>query len=290
MYHNEPVPSYQDMMLYYGREMLRNGADGIYFDNIYETTSSDPDTSSAVETSPGSFQLSYPIFGMRELLKRTATMLYCENKLLMGRPLLRLHMTNCNIVPFMSFGLMTLNWEHHYGSCDYQDRFQAPYILTECLGTQTGTVPNILVQASGEEKIPWIYRTMLATIFAYDLMPFYLHQSPLLPVIKNTVNKIYGFGYGNPGVQVFPGWSPVNPVRLSRPDAKVTAAIKPRDAALLMIGDMGNGGELEIDLSGLKFTGCKVYNAENGQLIGESAKVKITLKKHDFALLKVENK
>ena len=286
LYYNEPVASYRDMLLYYLQAMVRNGADGVYFDNVFETASTDPDTG-AIELSPGQYGFQYTIWGMRELLKRTATMLYLEKKTLLGRPLIRVHMTNSNIVPFMSFVAMTLNWEQHYGGWEYHDRFPEAYILTECLGTQTGTIPNIMVQASGD-KIPWIYRTMLANIFAYDLMLYYIHQSPQLPVLIETTDLIRDFGYGNPEVTVYPGWSKKNPVKLSRRDAKATILVK-KDAALLLIGDLGKGGELELDLSGLGFEKYCISNAENNMLLGNANKVKINLKKRDFALIKVEN-
>ena len=123
-YNTEPCRSYQDMLLYYTRELVRNGMDGLYYDNIRDRTSYDTTTGPAYELPDGKIQPYFTIFSVRELLKRTYTMLYLENKTLLdSRPLLMTHMTNTNIVPCMSFSTISLDLEAKFGPADFQDRF-----------------------------------------------------------------------------------------------------------------------------------------------------------------------
>jgi hypothetical protein len=291
-YNNTPTRSYQDMMLYYERELVRNGFDGIYFDNIRDWPVSDTTTGPAYELPDGSIQPYFDIFSMRELVKRTAVMLYVEGKTFLdGRPLVLCHMTNTNIAPYMSFATMTLDLEAKYGSSDFQERFHNAWLLTSVIGTQMGCVPEVLVQNTGRET-EWLTRTFLAVTLPYDL-PVVMNAGGITTTFHKIWDMLRSFGYGSASVKVYPCWTEEDaPVSVADRNARVACYVKnDGSAAMLSIGEFGNSDRtVNLDLNKLGFKSCRVTNAETGELLPvENGVVKLALPRHDFRLLKIEN-
>ena len=100
----DPVPSWQDLVLFYHRRMLETFADGIYFDDFFLSPNYNPLGPGYVDDE-GRLRPGVSIFGFRELAKRIAVMQHQLGR----RPLLFIHMTNTNIVPFLSFGTLLLD-------------------------------------------------------------------------------------------------------------------------------------------------------------------------------------
>ena len=149
-YNNTPTASYQDFLLYWNRKLVREGLDGIYYDNIRDWHNPNPVTGPAYLMESGKMQPYFDIFDMRTLIKRTAVMLYQEGKNIFdGRPLFVLHMTSTNLAPFTSLGSIALDWEDKFGAMDFQDRFTEDYIKVCSLGLQSGAIPEVLVQITG---------------------------------------------------------------------------------------------------------------------------------------------
>ena len=283
-----PFRSYQDFMLYYLREAVRNGLDGVYFDNTNETQNFDNIMGPVREYELGKYAPQYSFLAMRQLIKRTATMLYQEGKTLDGYPHLILHMTNSSVVPVMSFGTFGLDWEMNYNGKDYQERFPHDFILTESLGTQTGLSPLVLLHTSGskEERERQI-RTCLALLFAYDLIDFFtIGATPTDSSIAKAINTVRNFGYGDKDCKVYPSYDGDQPVSIQPQTVRFTV-LKKADRALIMAGDFGNGGEITVDLKKLNFKNPVVYDAETKNLIGEGEQISTTIKHHEFRLLLV---
>lgn len=287
-YNNEPCRSYQDMLLFNTRELVRNGLDGIYYDNIRDRTSYDMTTGPAYEFPDGKIQPYFTIFSVRELLKRTYTMLYLEGKTILDdRPLLVTHMTNTNIVPCMSFSTITLDLEAKYGPTDFQDRFSESWLLSTTIGTQTGCAPEILVQITGDEK-EFVTRTFLAVTLAYDL-PFVMDCGGLTSIFKNTWEKIRKFGYGSDAVAVFACWDKNNPVNALSPNTRISTYIdKKEKKALLVFSDFGNGGKAAANISNIGFDIQEISDFESGTPVSFGGNILETeLKKHDFKIFMV---
>jgi hypothetical protein len=144
-YNIEATDSYQDMLLWHAKKLLKAGSDGIYYDNVRVRATYDPIRGPAYELNNGKIQPYFDFFSFRKLLKRTATLLYLEKKTILdNRPFLTLHMTNGNIVPFLSFASNQLDLESEYGPKEFHDRFTEGYFLTETIATQAGNIPQLL--------------------------------------------------------------------------------------------------------------------------------------------------
>ncbi len=285
-YNTEPCRSYQDMLLYYTRELVRNGMDGLYYDNIRDRTSYDTTTGPAYELPDGKIQPYFTIFSVRELLKRTYTMLYVEGKTLLdNRPLLITHMTNTNIVPCMSFSTISLDLEAKFGPADFQDRFSEGWLLSTTIGTQTGCAPEVLVQVTGNEK-EFVTRTFLAVTLAYDL-PIVLDAGGLTPTFKKTWELIRDFGYGSTEVSVYPCWDSNSPLKILTSDTRGVLYLNPqKHEAIIVVSDFGKGGKAIVDISGLGFTPKTASDLETGKSIEvNGVKVELELRKHDFKIL-----
>ena len=290
-YNNEPCRSYQDMFLFYVQKLVRNGMDGLYYDNIRDRTSYDMTTGPAHELPDGKIQPYFTFFSVREFLKRTYTMLYLEGKTLLNkRPYLVTHMTNTNIVPFMSFSTIALDLESKFGPADFQDRFSEGLLLTETLGTQTGCAPEILVGITGKEK-EFVTRTFLAVTLAYDL-PMVMNCGGL----TNTFRKIWeinrNFGYGSDLVKVFACWDENNPLKVLTPKTRCALYLnKQTNQAIIIVADFGNGGTAKVDISSLGFKVLTVSNLETGKSISlKNNKLETNLKKHDFKIFIIKGK
>lgn len=287
-YNNEPCKSYQDMFLYYTQELVRNGMDGIYYDNIRDRTSYDITTGPAYELSDGKIQPYFTIFSVRELLKRTYTMLYLEGKtMLNNRPLLITHMTNTNIVPCMSFSTISLDLEAKFGPADFQDRFSEGWLLSTTIGTQTGCVPEILVQVTGNEK-DFVTRTFLAVTLAYDL-PIVMDCGGLSSTFQKTWELIRNFGYGSEDVVVYPCWDNNTPLKTLTPNTRCTLYLNSqKNEAIIVLADFGVGGKSIVDVSKIGFKPMVVRNLENQKIIEfteNKFELELELKKHDFKII-----
>lgn len=292
-YSEDPTPTYQDFSLYHYRAKVRENNGwyaGIYLDNIYDVTCSDTVTGPAVELGPEDYMPYYSIFNMRELLKRTAVMLTQEKKFFGGYPALYLHMTNCNITPFLSMAAVGLDWEMNFGDRDYPVRFPEGRVLAVTLGTQTGVMPATIVQASGND-VELRVRSLVAVMFYFNLMWQWDAGLPHPDFYKNLINKIRDFGYGDiKNVQVFPGWASDNPVKSNQEKVRCTVLKKNNGQTMLMVGNIGDTCKAELDISALKYPSCRISNAETGKEISTGQKVSLELPKYDYALLLVEAK
>jgi hypothetical protein len=290
-YNNTPVQSYQDMMVFYARELVRQGLDGIYYDNIRDWPVSDTSTGPAWRKPDGTIQPYFDIFDMRALIKRTAVMLYQEKKTLPdGRPFLIAHMTNTNLVPYMSFSSMTLDLEAFYGSTDFQERFNDGWLLNTTIGTQTGNIPQILIQNSGTH-IEWLTRTFLAVTMPYDL-PVVMNAGGITNIFHSSWDRLRNFGYGTADVESIPCWNNP-PVKAAGNDVRIAVhRHRKRPETILCIGSKTKAEQnVELVLAGLNYQACQVTNLENGkELPCNGNSLQFSLPGYDFRLLLVQEK
>ncbi len=278
-YSCNPSPEYADFMLYQCRENVRRGFGGIYYDNLFDVAMRDP-VRGARESEDGKVIPYFPIFTMRDFLKRTAVMLTQEKKFLLGRPALYVHMTNVNMVPWNSWAAVTLDWEMNYGNRLYHERFPEAYCLAITTGTQTGSIPAILIQASGGDIRPAL-RSLLAYTFAFDL--FFQLEAGVKPrpdFYVNAHNLIRNFGYGDDsGTTVYPGYDPENPVKCDAGHVRVTTLKRKDGKYLLLVGNLGETARVNFTLPG-KFS---MKNAETGA----PEAMPVPVAKYGYALLEL---
>lgn len=282
-YNNTPTRSYQDMALYELRRLVREGMDGIYFDNIRDWSNPNPVTGPAYRRKDGRMQPYFDLFSLREFVRRTAVMLYLEKKTFPdGRPVLTLHMTNTNLVPVLAFGTISLDLEAKYGSSDFQDRFTEGYLQSCTLGLQSGTIPEILVQITGKNR-EFVTRSFLAVTLAYEL-PFVMNAGGLTNTWSRVWRNLYEWGYSTPAVKVYPCFDP-RTLRTDNPRWRVTALCKGKEI-IAAVSSFGETAEGSLDLSGMRV--LRALEWENGtELSVRNGRISLKLNKHDFKLIHI---
>lgn len=288
-YNNHTSKSYQDMFLYNAKKLVDNGFEGLYYDNVRDWHAFSDVTGPAYTLENGVTQPYYDMFEFHEMMKRTAVMLYMEGrKFLDDRPILWAHMTNTNIIPFMSFATMTLDWEAHYGSTDFQTRFSDGYILSQSLGTQTGCLPSVLVKITGNET-ERITRTFIATLLAYDIQIVIPNGGFNAGIFQKVATAMLKFGYGLDGVDVYPCWKPQDYVKVDSKDAKISL-YKKNGSAMITVSDFsGKDSSVNVDISGLKSGKVKAVNIETNEVVPVTEnKINLNIPKYDYRVILIE--
>lgn len=280
-YNNTLTRSYQDMVLYELQRLVREGMEGIYFDNVRDWMNPNPVTGPAYRREDGTVQAYSDLFDLRELVKRTATMLYLEKKTFPdGRPVLTCHMTNTNLIPVLAFSTITLDLEAEYGSKDFQDRFREGYLRSTTLGTQTGCIPEILIQISGKKQ-QYVTRTFLAVTLAYDL-PFVMNAGGLTQEWRKTWSMLYNAGYGTDDMKVYPCWTK-GPAATAVKDWRLTSYTdKKSGKTIVAVCSFGNTASGKVTVPGM--TRC-IELESNKEIPIQNGAVQLSVPRHDFRLL-----
>ncbi len=292
-YNIEASPSYQDMILWYARKMLREGMDGIYYDNVRVRATFDPVRGPAYELGDGTIQPFFDFFSFRELLKRTATMIYQEKKFLIeDRPYFILHMTNGALMPFLSFGTSQLDMESEFGPKEFHDRFSEGYYLTETIGTQAGCIPEIINLVTGNNQ-KWICRTFCTIQLAFDL-PMVVWGKDFDPIVSQTWQKVYVFGYATPECEIIHFWEPgPKPVICNNKEIRLSVFRRTdRKESLIAICDLGNAAKtVTLDLAGLGYQAISAVNEETGESYAVSgSQFTLEIPRRDFRLVRITGK
>ncbi|MFA6929902.1 MAG: glycoside hydrolase domain-containing protein [Lentisphaeria bacterium] len=300
---------YIDKLLYEMRNQARLGYDGMNFDCFPLGGGCNTVIGAGVRVKPGKvpfihnqnmLSIAPPgissgtrLFSWRELCKRTATMLYLENKLVYGRPWVELHATHAQCVPVTAFCSTTITWERGSGGGIYQNRFPESYILADIVGTQSGIIPRVIVSTRGAmEDISKAeeVKTLIATSFGFAIMN-HCDQGVERGHKEYAFARdtIFSFGYGDPSVQIYPFWGKEpQPVRCSAPDIRLTSVVRPDGKTLLLIGNLGEEVRVNLDLSGLRYSRFTATDLYSGNVFEPSTNPVIEIAQHGYALLKVE--
>jgi len=292
-YDVSPGRSFQDYCLWYYRKML-TCFDGVYWDNTFLSAHFDPVIGQSWTDPQGRIHPTLGLMHLRELIKRTAVMLWQETKdLPEGRrpPITLAHMTNTQIVPVNSFLNCTMDWEWKYGLEDFQDRFSADLTVAETIGRQVGAWPTILGGGHPDPKDPrldFMHRTRLGVALVHELQVFDYGPARDAEIYR----KLYEFGYGTDACRVFNYWQEGHPVKANGVQA-ATLALANGGQAILVVTDYGAGGtcELSLDLAALGLSPeATAVDLETGETIDRSGSgaYRFPIKKHDFRILRVQ--
>ena len=300
------TPEYIDKMLYEMRYQTRLGFDGMNFDCFPLGGGFNTVTMGAFREKPGPvpfiindnmLQIApYGIsgcnnlFGWRELMKRTAHMLYTEKKLTYGVPWVELHSTNVAAVPVTSFCSTVITTECGARGGEFQDRFPEGYVLGDLAGTQSGVIPRPIVSTNAAVKgvsVDDEVKSLISFSFAYGLMN---HSDQGVrrgyKDYQTARDAVFSFGYGRPENKTLTFYGKEKqPVICKAKDIRTTQVIRPDGRALLMIGNLGEKVLAEFDLSGLKYGKCQITDVFTGKILSSA---KIEIPRRGYALLKIE--
>ena len=154
-YATDPVGSYADMALYYTEKML-GYADGIYYDDVFFHASYTLQPAGpGYVGEDGLLHAGVNLWAWRDFLRRTAVMQHVTGK--RNVTAIYNHMTNVNVVPLLSWGSVSLDWEWRDDATQAEEDVQTrnligcddrglrcndtSYILAQSTGLQSGTIP-----------------------------------------------------------------------------------------------------------------------------------------------------
>ena len=281
----EPVRSRQDYLLYYYKQFLENGFDGIYWDNIFLESCFNPVMGPAYTRKDGQQQPFVDIFRSRELTRRMMTLAYE-----LHRPNLSMaHMTNANIIPIFSFVGSVLGWEWRYGTTDFQDRFTPEYIRAVNLPFNNGCIPVQLPGIRGSddrEKIEWCERTQTGCTLVHQLNVW--EQGVKQQAIRGMLKE---FGVGSRLVTAHRYWD-ANTVASPSVDSLKWIAYSRPGKTIFVVCDYGDGGDRDVTIDLLK---CQLPSRvsasdwETRQAVTvNSNRLHFHLKRHDFKVIVLE--
>lgn len=283
-YDLNPSESFRDYATWYYQKMYDQFTDGIYWDDIFLQSCFHTVDTDAYEMPDGNIQPAGGLWDMRELIRRTAVLAHERGKKLCNM----VHMTNTGLVPIIAFSQTIYTWEDKAGDLDFQDRFTRDYIRAESTGRQYGAVPFTLYLFNGSDtnKIAWAKRTGAGVLMVHELK-----TSSWAKDWWDNYKRLADFGYGKPEVKVFNYWNANNPATVTGTDAATLVLSKP-DAALVVVCDYGNGGNLTLNLDRKALAlpkQIKASDLETGKPLDVAdGAVRFELKKHDFKMILVE--
>lgn len=209
------VRSHQDFACWYAAEWIRRGI-GCYFDNAFPIRAYDPLTTAAYRLPNGKIQPSAGIWARRDYLRRIWTL----HRLLGpddARPTMMIHMTNTQILPYLTWCDEQLDLEWKDAPDPFQTKYHHSLLRAETIGRQAGNIPYAIAHVLGQAPADQQRRateTREAGLMVHDIRPNW--SSGLTPLVK----KMLAFGYGQPDSRVVNYWDPQPPIQLSDPECK----------------------------------------------------------------------
>jgi len=284
----DPVPSWQDMVLFYHKRMLETFADGIYFDDYFLVPNYNPLGPGYVDDE-GKLHAGVNIFGFHELTKRTAVVQHRMGR----RPVIFLHMTNANIVPMLSFGTLLLDHEWRdqgeFRDKDFHERLSldedASLLLAQSTGLQSGCLGVVHNLFHGDLRLS---RSALGAALTHEMR---------MGVDGGSVGQRIGelmcdFGYGLPDCRVWRYWDGPLPLGTTGVPVK-TLTLARRGRAMVAVASYGPAGDVVLELDGKSLAlpdSAVAVDAETGVGLPRlgPGRFKLTLPRHDFRLILVE--
>ncbi|MBQ6474416.1 MAG: hypothetical protein IJJ33_20715 [Victivallales bacterium] len=276
-----------DKLLYDARNLVRMGVRGINYDcfdmgsGSYNTV-----TAYAFRKNGKTYATTGGLMRWRQVIKRTAHMLYTEGKLVHGRPWVDLHATMFVPLPVASFATSITTWERGANGGEFQERFPESAILANTIGTQAGVYPDIIVKTSVGDmaRKERELKSLMSTMCSFGLLHLMDQNLLYRKWFDDAWNLIFDFGFGREGVEMFFTWEK-QPVTTTAPHVRMTVLKRKDGKTLLLIGNLGEACFAQLDCSGLGCSKWTLRNAENQALLMDGG---LPLERHGYALILVE--
>ena len=291
-----PSESYIDFALYWYAKSFDLGRNtGVYWDNWFIAPSFNTQMTDAYVREDGSVAPAAGINGLRELAKRTFTMMN-ERKML---PITFPHITSFSCLPMLSFATMQYDWEWKFGQGDVQDRYSREYIQLVSNGELAGTWPVVLHrnQPAGERPVgdAHVRRRASGARIGRHRRPRHAQREAQKANVK-LVEPVLAM-LDKPGLKVYRYWDErPQPVKATNPDIPTIVYSVPGKEAVVVATSYSRQDEqcvLQVDLAALGFEkGCEVVNTETNETvpINGGVTLKFPLKKHDLRVMHFEAK
>ncbi len=288
-----PSESYNDFCLYwYARSFEIGNNKGVYWDNYFIAPSFNTEMTEAYRRPDGSIAPAAGLWAMRDLVKRTFTMMNERGM----TPITFPHMTSFNPLPLMSFATVQYEWEWKYSSGDVQDRFSREYIQLATTGELAGVWPVPLSDQGDQSDDPWVQRTFSAVRILHELDGYGGWGAGWVPAQKanrESLGRHIEEMLDKPGLVVYKYWED-RPQPAVTNDLDVPTIVYSVPGQEALIGVVSYAREdrdviLRLDPETLGLTGdLKAVNVETGEelAVNDSA-ISFPLAKHDIRLIRL---
>ena len=288
-YDLDPVKSYADCAVVWYKAMVETGAaDAIYWDDVFPSGDFNLGVTDAYRAADGEIQPSCGIFAMRALIRRCAAMMAEIGKDPRDN---WVHMTNTAMAPVSAFAGVHYDWEDTAGDTTIQERYTRAYVLATAIGRQMGCRVGVMgyfaTKDPKSDKLRWLERTGTGACIANEL------EWPRVKQWRDLHGRLCEWGYRRPETKV---WNDFDedvpfPVAVQGPGCAALAMARGGEA-LVVVSDWSEGGEYELapDCAALGTPqGFSACDFETGApLRVEDGRVRLSLKKHDFAVVRLK--
>ena len=288
-YDLDPVKSYADCAVVWYKAMVETGAaDAIYWDDVFPSGDFNLGVTDAYRAADGEIQPSCGIFAMRALIRRCAVMMTEIGKDPRDN---WVHMTNTAMAPVSAFAGVHYDWEDTAGDTTIQERYTRAYVLATAIGRQMGCRVGVMgyfaTKDPKSDKLRWLERTGTGACIANEL------EWPRVKQWRDLHDRLCEWGYRRPETKV---WNDFDedvpfPVAVKGPGCAALAMARGGEA-LVVVSDWSEGGEYELapDCAALGTPqGFSACDFETGApLRVQDGRVRLSLRKHDFAILRLK--
>jgi hypothetical protein len=265
------TPSTVDYMLWTYRELLKHGADGINFDEMYVIPQSNPDLSEVRDYKNRCIPEMGIIAG-RNMFKRMA---YILDEMGHKERLIAPHLTNTMIVPEFAFCTIGIAWEYDL-SGNFIDQFPPDYCRAHSSGLQAGLAPVTLVlyrdplRGKIPEKEFYVrrnrsFRTAMLLCIQHELSPMHRYWGDFTEQYK-TRYVLWAFGTHKDDCEFIPYWNKGNPFSVN--EGFIAGAYRRGSSTLFMVTNLGKAAEatLKFDRAALGIAaGAVLTDAMTGE-------------------------
>lgn len=211
---NGMVRSRQDFRAYWGAEFVKRDF-GLYFDNAFPRKTRDIETSDAYEIPGFGIQPASLIWEQRDYHRRIWNIHREFGGEFKNKPIEMIHMTNSNIIPYLTWSDSILDLEWFYGPEPQQSKYSAGMLQAQSSGRQTGNYPCVLARiqdVKNQEQNRMAVRSRFGVMMVHEIKAE--GQSA-------TMNRlVYDFGYSKPECEVHNYWDEDYPVVSNNPANK----------------------------------------------------------------------
>ncbi|MDX9868543.1 MAG: DUF6067 family protein [Kiritimatiellia bacterium] len=291
--------SYRDYGAYYANEWLKRGV-GIYWDNAYLTTCSDPLTSAAYVAEDGQIQPALTLWNQRDYSKRIWNLMHQWRRTRKEKLLFLQHMTNTSLLPILAW--CTTAFDNEFSPRAYargvgypvrhdpKEPFAPEYLRAQSLGRQTGTYPVLchrlfrledfavdpaLVPTREKDRPERLEDSAYAMKREWGMQK--VHELPGGPDYNVTIarlnNALKSFGYDTARVQPHTYWAEKPALTTDRATLKWLLLARPADKRVLVVVQSWSRSPGEADLTfGASAIGFapqgEVTDMETGERLG----------------------
>jgi hypothetical protein len=235
---NNMAPSRRDFRCYHAVEAVKRGY-GLYFDNAFPHLTKDQLTSDAYVIPKLGVQGSANLWEMRDYHRRIWNIIREHGAKWGGKPMSMIHMTNTDVIPYLTWNDMNVDLEWFYGPEPQQSKYGIPLLQAETSARQAGSIPFALAVIENC-KTPVEQRMAERSKFG-AMMTHEIRIKIEGAEIQKLARVLYGFGYGLTGLNttntvldtVYNYWADVYPVSCDKPLVK-TLLVK-RGAELMLL-------------------------------------------------------